>query len=105
MRTIKLFLVAVLFVCPLFAQTDPLWDELMKGNRKFRTGTVMFDGLNVLREKLAKEPPGQQPPYAILACSDSRVPPEIVFHQTLGELFIVRSAGNVADDFALASLE
>ena len=41
----------------------------------------------------------------ILACSDSRVPPEIVFDQGLGDLFVIRTAGNVADDVALGSIE
>ena len=48
---------------------------------------------------------GQQPHAEILSCADSRVPPEIVFDQGLGDLFIVRVAGNVATDTELASLE
>src|SRR3954452_4045440 len=48
---------------------------------------------------------GQQPHAAILTCADSRVPPEIVFDQGLGDLFDVRGAGNVAGDAELASLE
>ena len=41
----------------------------------------------------------------VLSCSDSRVPPELVFDQTLGDLFVVRSAGNIAGPLGLASLE
>lgn len=48
---------------------------------------------------------GQHPHAEILSCSDSRVPPEIVFDQGLGDLFIVRVAGNVATDSELGSLE
>jgi carbonic anhydrase len=48
---------------------------------------------------------GQNPPAAILSCADSRVPPEIVFDQGLGDIFTVRVAGNVADDTETASLE
>jgi carbonic anhydrase len=48
---------------------------------------------------------GQHPHAEILSCSDSRVPPEIVFDQGLGDLFIVRVAGNVASDTELGSLE
>src|SRR5258706_1289271 len=48
---------------------------------------------------------GQYPHAQILSCSDSRVPPEIVFDQGLGDLFIVRVAGNVAAETELASLE
>jgi carbonic anhydrase len=48
---------------------------------------------------------GQHPHAEILSCSDSRVPPEIVFDQGLGDLFVVRVAGNVATDTELGSLE
>jgi len=48
---------------------------------------------------------GQNPHAQILSCADSRVPPEIVFDQGLGDLFVVRVAGNVAADTELASLE
>lgn len=54
------------------------------------------------REKLAKT----QHPYAIiLSCSDSRVPPELIFDKTLGEIFVIRVAGNVADPIVLGSVE
>ena len=48
---------------------------------------------------------GQQPHAVILACADSRVGPEIVFDQGLGDLFVVRVAGNVATDPEIASIE
>jgi carbonic anhydrase len=48
---------------------------------------------------------GQSPFAAVLSCADSRVPPEIVFHSGLGDLFVVRSAGHVTDRSVLASLE
>jgi carbonic anhydrase len=48
---------------------------------------------------------GQQPFAAILTCADSRVPPELLFDQSLGELFVVRNAGNVADPVGEGSLE
>jgi carbonic anhydrase len=48
---------------------------------------------------------GQAPFAAVLSCADSRVPPEVIFHAGLGELFVVRSAGHVADRSVLASLE
>lgn len=94
-------LVFLFLVCaPLAAQT--LWDDLMAGNRKFHDGAVAFEGLDILRDRLV---PGQHPRITVLACADSRVPPELVFSETLGRLFVVRVAGNVADEFALASLE
>ncbi|MEO8481045.1 MAG: carbonic anhydrase [Acidobacteriota bacterium] len=48
---------------------------------------------------------GQAPFAAVLSCADSRVPPEVIFHVGLGDLFVVRSAGHVADRAILASLE
>ena len=48
---------------------------------------------------------GQHPFAAVLGCSDSRVPPEVVFDEGLGDLFTVRVAGNVATDDVVASLE
>jgi carbonic anhydrase len=55
-----------------------------------------------LRTALAK---GQAPFASILSCADSRVPPEIIFRASLGELFVVRAAGQVTDKSVLASLE
>src|SRR5262249_55113863 len=54
------------------------------------------------RAALAK---GQTPFATVLSCADSRVPPEIVFHTGLGDLFVVRAAGNIADKAILASVE
>jgi carbonic anhydrase len=48
---------------------------------------------------------GQRPPAIVLSCSDSRVPPEIVFDQSLGEIFVVRVAGNVPDPVVVGSIE
>jgi carbonic anhydrase len=48
---------------------------------------------------------GQSPFASVLSCADSRVPPEVIFHAGLGELFVVRAAGHVADRSVLASLE
>jgi carbonic anhydrase len=55
-----------------------------------------------LRHRLVS---GQHPVAAVLSCADSRVPPELVFDQGLGDLFTVRVAGNVVDDAILGSLE
>jgi len=48
---------------------------------------------------------GQNPFAVILACSDSRVSPELIFDTNLGEIFVVRNAGNVVDDVTIASIE
>ncbi|MFP5245554.1 MAG: carbonic anhydrase [Thermoanaerobaculia bacterium] len=103
-RIVRLF-VLCLAALPLVAQEltpDQLWDALMTGNKQFVAGTIEYEGLKKLREDLADE---QTPPVAILACADSRVPPELIFNQSLGALFVVREAGNIADEYSIASLE
>ena len=79
-----------------------VWQRLMEGNMRFVQG--LFQGRNLLdlRRTLAK---GQQPEAAILCCSDSRVPAEIIFDQSLGDLFVVRTAGLVLDPTSIGSLE
>jgi carbonic anhydrase len=76
---------------------------LKNGNFRFSNGKPQAPrrGEDRRRETLAH----QQPLAAILTCSDSRVPPEILFDQGIGDLFVIRTAGAVADDVALASLE
>jgi carbonic anhydrase len=77
--------------------------DLVDGNRRFVAGTSTHEGsLPEDRERLAG---GQAPHTMILTCADSRVAPEILFDQGLGELFVVRSAGNNADAHGVASLE
>jgi carbonic anhydrase len=48
---------------------------------------------------------GQNPPVTIFSCADSRVPPELIFGRGIGDLFVVRAAGNVAGPFDIASIE
>ncbi|MEO8378983.1 MAG: carbonic anhydrase [Acidobacteriota bacterium] len=79
-----------------------LWNALVQGNKQFVGGTVTYDKLKEERAILRSS---QLPPITVLACSDSRVPPELIFNQSLGALFVVRTAGNVADEFGLASVE
>ena len=72
-------------------------ERLLKGNRRFISKN---DG--VIQKHLG----GQKPFAAILTCSDSRVPPELIFDVGIGDLFIVRDAGNIAiDSSELGSLE
>lgn len=81
---------------------DALWNALMAGNHRYMTGSVAFRTLRERRHATAAE---QDPPVTILSCADSRVSPELIFDHTVGDLFVVRVAGNIADDFELASLE
>jgi carbonic anhydrase len=79
-----------------------VWNSLMAGNRRFVDGKPQARDLVALRNQLAA---GQSPKAIVLACSDSRVGPELIFDQSLGDLFVVRTAGNVADAVALGSIE
>jgi carbonic anhydrase len=76
---------------------------LVEGNERFISGRCQHPHQDAARrsEVLA----GQAPIAVIITCSDSRVPPEIVFDQGIGDLFVVRTAGNVLDDVALGSVE
>ncbi len=77
--------------------------KLKEGNGRYVGGNMQHPGQTTERRaELAKS---QYPFATIVSCSDSRVPPEIVFDQGLGDLFVVRVAGNVIDDHALGSIE
>src|SRR6266699_1016159 len=77
--------------------------KLKEGNGRYTSGNLQHPGqTSERRAELAKT---QHPFATILSCSDSRVPPEIVFDQGLGDLFIVRVAGNVINDEGLGSIE
>ncbi|PIS01036.1 MAG: carbonic anhydrase [Chlamydiae bacterium CG10_big_fil_rev_8_21_14_0_10_35_9] len=72
--------------------------RLESGNETF----LDTESIQKIREKFI----GYQVPFAaFLACADSRVAPEILFSQSIGDLFVVRNAGNVIDDVVIASLE
>jgi carbonic anhydrase len=79
-----------------------IWADLMEGNHRFVTGKPQVRDLPALRVTLSK---AQHPKAVILTCSDSRVPPELLFDQSLGDLFVVRSAGNIADAIGVGSIE
>ena len=81
---------------------DQIWSNLLEGNERFVAGHSQPHRLIALREKLAS---GQTPHVIVLTCSDSRVSPELIFDQSLGDLFVIRTAGNVADPVALGSME
>ncbi|MCH2117019.1 MAG: carbonic anhydrase [Pirellulales bacterium] len=87
-------------------QTAPTADQaleiLMEGNARYVNGDMDVRDFYPNRQTLAS---GQSPHSAILACSDSRVAPELVFDQSRGDLFVVRVAGNFVNQDGLASLE
>lgn len=77
--------------------------RLIAGNERFVRGAARFP--TVQKEVLAALAKGQQPFATIIGCSDSRVPPELVFDATFGELFIVRIAGNVISSHVMGTLQ
>lgn len=87
---------------PLLSAKDGL-RRLIKGNERFMRGQARFH--TVCKEVLADLAKGQRPYATILGCSDSRVPPELIFDANFGELFIVRVAGNVISSEVLGSLQ
>lgn len=82
---------------------DQALAALMQGNARFRAGQVPPGAADPARR--AALAAGQAPFAAILTCADSRTGPELLFHAGLGEIFVVRNAGNVADTAAIGSLE
>ena len=76
---------------------------LIEGNKRFAAmnGTHPNQG----KERRDEVKGGQKPFAVIVGCSDSRIPPEILFDQGIGDIFVIRLAGNIVDDTALGSIE
>jgi carbonic anhydrase len=82
---------------------DEVLARLRAGNERFVSGQARFP--TVQKEILAQLAKGQRPYATILGCSDSRVPPELVFDAGFGELFIIRVAGNVVSPEVMGTLQ
>lgn len=78
-------------------------ERLKAGNERFINGKSIHQNQTLQRVKDIKD--SQKPFAVIISCSDSRVSPEIVFDQGLGDLFVIRTAGNVLHDYELGSIE
>ena len=102
--------VAGIGVPPAAAQTEKpstpeaALKDLMDGNQRYLSGQLQSfqEDLDLLKAKTAEK---QEPFAAVLSCADSRVPVETIFDQSIGEIFVVRVAGNVATPEIIASLE
>src|SRR5438045_1431232 len=104
--------IACLSVAAVVLATDPpassvpadvALAKLKKGNLRFTTSELSKGKPTAARRK---ETAQAQHPFAIIvACADSRTGPELVFDQNLGDLFVIRTAGNLIDDHALGSIE
>jgi carbonic anhydrase len=82
---------------------DTALAKLKEGNVRFATSEVSQSKPTAARRT---ETAQAQHPFAIIVgCADSRIPPELVFDQNLGDLFVIRTAGNLVDDHALGSIE
>lgn len=82
---------------------DGAWQRLLAGNQRYQTARFEHPHQSVARR--AETAAGQKPFALVLSCADSRVTPELVFDQGIGDLFVVRVAGNVLDNTTLGSLE
>jgi len=78
-------------------------NKLKTGNEKFLSGYPIHPHETLDRIRDLKK--GQNPFVVIVSCSDSRIPPELIFDQGLGDVFSIRTAGNVIGDYELGSIE
>lgn len=112
----RLFAATLLVAALFFAQSarsaepaaigaDDALAQLMKGNERFVVGKLNSVTTEELKKRRADVAHEQKPFAVIVSCSDSRVGPEIVFDQGLGDIFVVRTAGEVVDNAALGSIE
>ena len=81
---------------------EEAWEELMKGNERYVAGKSAQKDISSRRDEVAS---GQHPFVTVITCSDSRVSPEILFDQGLGDIFVIRTAGHVVDPIDLGSIE
>jgi carbonic anhydrase len=79
------------------------WQRLKDGNERFAADRPEDKNVGSARRKELTA--GQHPFAVVLSCADSRVPPEIIFDQGLGNLFVVRVAGNISEPFALGAID
>ena len=80
-----------------------VWNRLLAGNRRFAEGKPVHP--NRSAERARRLSTRHEPDAAILSCSDARVSPDIIFDAGIGDLFTVRTAGQVIDNAVIASLE
>lgn len=85
------------------ADPEKAYGWLKHGNERFLKGFLRKDGQS--KADIRRLADGQGPHSIILSCSDSRVPPEIIFDQKLGEIFVIRTAGEALDSSVIGSIE
>lgn len=87
----------------LVVSADMAQEILINGNKRFIQGNLSTYDVGINRRTQLSH--GQYPYAVVITCSDSRVPPELIFDQALGNIFVIRVAGNVLDAVALGSVE
>ena len=85
------------------SNADSILRRLTEGNLRYVSSKPVHP--NQGGDRRVEVSKGQSPVAVIVGCSDSRIPPEIVFDQGLGDLFVIRVAGNVLDDIGMGSIE
>lgn len=109
MRKVILFLTIILFSTQVLAgevlnlPADIALHRLKEGNIRFSSYQMKHP--NISKKRREKLIVMQRPYAAVLSCSDSVAAPEIIFDQGLGDIFVIRNAGNVLDEHVLGSLE
>lgn len=104
----KIFLLAcIILICSCNRndskkKLSPL-EKLKVGNQRFVDGDPVHPNETLQRIRELKK--GQHPYVVVVSCSDSRLPPELIFDQGLGDIFTIRTAGNVIGDYELGSIE
>lgn len=111
----RILVLSILFVTILSCKRDEVKSEvdsnkiqtpletLISGNQRFLDQKLIHPHQN--KESVLANQDAQHPSAVILTCSDSRVSPEILFDQGLGDLFIIRNAGNLVSDIDMGSIE
>lgn len=102
-RLISLSLIAAFGMAVAQVAPQTALDRLMQGNERFVEGKVTRPNQTV--ERRVEQSKGQKPFAIVVGCADSRVSPELVFDQGIGDLFVVRTAGNTVDRGMLGSIE
>lgn len=110
MRRLAAVLISVALVAPAVIASTTNTTAALASIDKLKTGNAKFaanpeEALPITSARRTELVNGQAPFASVLSCADSRVPPEVVFHTGLGDLFVVRSAGEVTDKSVIASLE
>ena len=110
MRRLAPFLLTAALIVPAALTYTAPESAALASIERLRVGNAVFaahpeEALPITGERRTELAKGQAPFASVLSCADSRVPPEVVFHTGLGDLFVVRAAGQVTDRSVLASLE